>query len=57
MTIPLCTATTNDLELKAGSSRHQHWLCSTMGRARRTHFSLIALDLPHGVDSEQKGTN
>jgi hypothetical protein len=47
----------NDLELKAGSARHQHLVVFHDGGSAATHFSLIALDLPHGADSEQKGTN
>jgi hypothetical protein len=47
----------NDLELKAGSARHQHLVVFHDGDSAATHFSLIALDLPHGVDNEQKGTN
>jgi hypothetical protein len=27
------------------------------GSTSATHFSLIALDLPHGFDNEQQGTN
>jgi hypothetical protein len=46
-----------DLELKAGSARHQHLVVFHDGDNAATHFSLIALDLPHGVDSEDKGTN
>ncbi len=46
-----------DLELKAGSPHHQHIVVLHGGDAGATHFSLIALDLPHGFDSEQQGTN
>jgi hypothetical protein len=46
-----------DLELKAGSPRHQHIVVLHGDRGSSTHFSLIALDLPHGFDSEQQGTN
>jgi hypothetical protein len=46
-----------DLELKAGSPRHQHIVVLHGGNASATHFSLIALDLPHGFDDEQQGTN
>ena len=46
-----------DLELKAGSPRHQHIVVLHGGSASATHFSLIALDLPHGFDNEQQGTN
>jgi hypothetical protein len=48
----------DDLQLKAGSPRHQHIVSfKGDGASATTHFSLIALDLPHGVDDEQKGTN
>jgi hypothetical protein len=47
----------DDLELKAGSAHHQHLVVFHDRGASETHFSLIALDLPHGFDSEQKGTN
>ncbi len=46
-----------DLELKAGSPRHQHIVVLHGGGDEATHFSLIALDLPHGFDNEQQGTN
>jgi hypothetical protein len=46
-----------DLELKAGSPRHQHIVVLRGGSTSPTHFSLIALDLPHGFDNEQQGTN
>jgi hypothetical protein len=46
-----------DLELKAGSKRHQHIVIVERGNASATRFSLIELDLPHGFDSEQQGTN
>jgi hypothetical protein len=48
-----------DLELKAGSPRHQHLVVFKGGGGHHgsTEFSLIALDLPHGFDNEQKGTN
>jgi hypothetical protein len=46
-----------DLELKAGSPRHQHIVVFHGASDSATHFSLIALDLPHGFDSEQQGTN
>jgi hypothetical protein len=46
-----------DLELKAGSPRHQHIVVFHGGSTPATHFSLIALDLPHGFDNEQQGTN
>jgi hypothetical protein len=43
--------------LKAGSTRHQHIVAFHAGSTSPTRFSLIALDLPHGLDNEQKGTN
>jgi hypothetical protein len=46
----------DDLQLKAGSARHQHIVAFGDGSSP-THFTLIALDLPHGFDNEEKGTN
>jgi hypothetical protein len=46
-----------DLELKAGSPHHQHLVVLHGGSTSATHFSLIALDLPHGFGNEQQGTN
>jgi hypothetical protein len=47
-----------DLELKAGSQRHQHLVIFQDGSGPATRFSLIALDLPHSPESdEDKGTN
>lgn len=46
-----------DLELKAGSPHHQHLVVLKRGDSGTTHFSLIALDLPHGGDNEEQGTN
>jgi hypothetical protein len=46
-----------DVELKAGSPRHQHIVVLHGGSTSATHFSLIALDLPHGFDNQQQGTN
>jgi hypothetical protein len=47
-----------DLELKAGSQRHQHLVIFQGGSGPATRFSLIALDLPHNAESdEDKGTN
>jgi hypothetical protein len=45
-----------DLQLKAGSTRHQHIVAFGNGSSP-TEFTLIALDLPHGFDNEEKGTN
>ena len=46
-----------DLELKSGSEHHQHLLVLHKGGKALTRFTLIALDLPHGLDNEEKGTN
>jgi hypothetical protein len=46
-----------DLELKAGSERHQHVVSLKREGASSTEFSLIAVDLPHGFDNEEHGTN
>src|ERR1700744_1477779 len=42
-----------DLQLKAGSTRHQHIVAFGDGSSP-TEFTLIALDLPHGFDNEEK---
>jgi len=56
--IPHGNFSADDLELKAGSPRHQHIVVLHGGNgSANTHFSLIALDLPHMPGSEQKGTN
>jgi hypothetical protein len=56
--IPHGNFNSNDLELKAGSPRHQHIVVLHGGSgSATTHFSLIALDLPHAPGSEQQGTN
>jgi hypothetical protein len=47
----------DDLQLKAGSTRHQHIVAFQDGGDSPTRFTLIALDLPHGFDNEEKGTN
>jgi hypothetical protein len=47
----------DDLQLKAGSARHQHIVAFGDGSSSPTHFTLIALDLPHTFDNEEKGTN
>jgi hypothetical protein len=47
-----------ELELKAGSERHQHLVIFQGDSGPATRFSLIALDLPHSPESdEDKGTN
>lgn len=38
-------------QLKAGSKRHQHIVGFESPRGGRTRFSLVALDLPAGLDS------
>ena len=56
--VPHGNFSSNDLELKAGSPRHQHIVVLHGGSgSATTHFSLIALDLPHAPGSEQQGTN
>jgi hypothetical protein len=45
------------LQLKAGSRHHQHLVLFKDASGSQTHFSLIALDLPHGFENGQKGTN
>jgi hypothetical protein len=47
----------NDLQLKAGSAHHQHIVAFQHGSSSSTHFALVALDLPHNFDDQQKGTN
>jgi hypothetical protein len=47
----------SELELRAGSERHQHIVGLKKEGASSTEFSLIAIDLPHGFDNEQHGTN
>jgi hypothetical protein len=41
----------NSLELKAGSKRHQHIVGFEEPSESKTHFALVALDLPSGTDS------
>jgi len=40
----------NSLELKAGSKRHQHVVGFENPKNGMTHFALVALDLPAGLD-------
>jgi len=40
-----------DLELKAGSKRHQHIVGFESPRDGKTRFAMVALDLPAGVES------
>jgi hypothetical protein len=51
------TGRSDDLQLKAGSRHHQHLVLFKDRSGSQTHFSLIALDLPHGFETEQKRTN
>jgi hypothetical protein len=46
-----------DLELKAGSPRHQHLVALRGGGNSTTHFSLIEVELPRDFDNVQEGTN
>jgi hypothetical protein len=46
----------DDIQLKAGSPRHQHLVILKSEQTAPTDFTLIALDLPHG-NHEQQGTN
>ncbi len=46
-----------DVELKAGSERHQHIVVVKEGASPATRFTMVALDLPHGIHSDDKGTN
>ena len=42
----------DSLELKAGSKRHQHIVGFENPKDGKTHFALVALDLPAGVDNK-----
>jgi hypothetical protein len=46
---------TNDLQLKAGSKRHQHILGFENHSSSRTRFALVALDLPAEVEKSDSG--
>ncbi len=41
------------LELKAGSKRHQHIVGFEEAKDGRTRFALVALDLPAGIDTDK----
>ena len=41
-----------NLELKAGSKRHQHIVGFESPRDGKTLFALVALDLPAGMDGK-----
>jgi hypothetical protein len=43
-----------NLELKAGSKRHQHIVGFENPRNNQTRFALVALDLPAGVESDSE---
>jgi len=47
-------ATTADLQLKAGSKRHQHIVGFESGEHGFTRFSLVALELPASMGSDSK---
>jgi hypothetical protein len=47
----------DDVELKAGSERHQHIVVVKSGGSGSTQFSMIALDLPHGLHTDDQETN
>ena len=42
----------NGLQLKAGSKRHQHIVAFEEPEDGKLHFTLVALDLPAGLDSK-----
>jgi hypothetical protein len=46
-----------EIQLKAGSEHHQHIVGISNKSSSPTEFVLVALDLPHGFDSGEKGTN
>ena len=46
--------TEHDVELKAGSKRHQHIVGFDEPKDGKTRFALVALDLPAGVDTGGK---
>ena len=46
--------TSGELQLKAGSKRHQHIVGFEDSKNGRTRFALVALDLPAGADSGDK---
>ena len=41
-----------DYQLKAGSKRHQHIVGFEDAKSGNTHFALVALDLPAGMDGD-----
>jgi len=42
-----------ELQLKAGSKRHQHIVGFEQPRDGKTRFALVAIDLPAGVDTSR----
>jgi hypothetical protein len=44
----------SNFSLKAGSKRHQHIVGFDDTKDGQTHFALVALDLPSGMDSSDK---
>ncbi|KAA6461210.1 hypothetical protein DYQ86_13290 [Acidobacteria bacterium AB60] len=46
--------TKDDLQLKAGSKRHQHIVGFEKGKGGKTVFALVALDLPAGSEKSAK---
>jgi len=47
----------DNLELKAGSERHQHIVGFKSAESGRTRFTLVALDLPAGVEGDKDKSN
>ena len=47
-------ASVHDVELKAGSKRHQHIVGFDESKDGKTRFALVALDLPAGVETSGK---
>jgi hypothetical protein len=47
----------DEVQLRAGSAHHQHIVAFPARSSSPTDFTLLALDLPHGFDVEQRGTN
>lgn len=43
---------TGDMQLKAGSKRHQHIVGFDSSKDSRTMFALVSLDLPAGMDKD-----
>ena len=45
------------LQLKAGSKRHQHIVGFEEPKDEKTHFALVAIDLPAGIDVDKDKDN